>query len=176
MYIYHKQCKIIQKDQWKGSNSQLQSFYKGTSMMSWNSLLKTRKTRKTKTYVTQNFGLLKLSLFGTVFLENTDWLRPNEDPPLIYIASGILWSRYLTVCRSDQCEVKHRHARHCPGNTLKPEEEQESLRFGVLNELYNYFAKQYIALFDLSISNIDCRYIDTFEIYRYPYPYPYRYR
>ena len=30
-----------------------------------------------------------------------------------------------------------------------------------------------IALFDISISNIDCRYIDTFEKYRYRYRYRY---
>ena len=28
-----------------------------------------------------------------------------------------------------------------------------------------------LALFDISISNIDCRYIDTFEKYRYQYAY-----
>ena len=28
-----------------------------------------------------------------------------------------------------------------------------------------------LALFDISISNIDCRYIDTFEKYRYRYGY-----
>ena len=31
MYIYHKQCGILQKIQWKGSNGQLQWFNKATS-------------------------------------------------------------------------------------------------------------------------------------------------
>ena len=30
-----------------------------------------------------------------------------------------------------------------------------------------------LALFDISISNIDCRYIDTFEKYQYRYQYRY---
>ena len=31
MHIYDKQCEIIQKNQWKGSNCQIQCFHKGTS-------------------------------------------------------------------------------------------------------------------------------------------------
>ena len=31
MHIYDKQCEIIQKNQWKNSNFQIQCFYKGTS-------------------------------------------------------------------------------------------------------------------------------------------------
>ena len=58
MYIYHKQCEIIQKIQWKGSNSQLQCFYNGRSLTDRSSLLKTRKTRETKTWITQNFELV----------------------------------------------------------------------------------------------------------------------
>ena len=34
-------------------------------------------------------------------------------------------------------------------------------------------SQQGVALFDISISNIDCRYIDTFEKYRYRYRYRY---
>ena len=31
MHIYDKQCGIMQKNQWKGSNFQIQCFYNGTS-------------------------------------------------------------------------------------------------------------------------------------------------
>ena len=58
MYIYHKQCEIIQKIQWKGSNSQLQCFYNGRSLTDRSSLLKMKKTRETKTWITQNFELV----------------------------------------------------------------------------------------------------------------------
>ena len=33
-----------------------------------------------------------------------------------------------------------------------------------------------LSLFDISISNIDCRYVDTFEIYRYRYGHFWKYR
>ena len=43
MHIYDKQCEIIQKNQWKNSNFQIQCFYKGTSgAPCW----KRRKTQK----------------------------------------------------------------------------------------------------------------------------------
>ena len=58
MYIYHKQCEIIQKIQWKGSNSQLQCFYNGRSLTDRSSLLKTLQTRETKTRITQNFDMV----------------------------------------------------------------------------------------------------------------------
>ena len=58
MYIYHKQCWILQKIQWKGSNGQLQCFYNGRSLTYRSSLLKTVKTMKTKMYITQNFELV----------------------------------------------------------------------------------------------------------------------
>ena len=52
MHIYDKQCGIMQKNQWKGPNFQIQCFYNGTSV------LKTQKntiTRETKTQITQFF-------------------------------------------------------------------------------------------------------------------------
>ena len=49
MHIYDKQWEIMQKNQWKGPNSQLQCFYKGTSVtsgaLSWKQMF-TRKTKK----------------------------------------------------------------------------------------------------------------------------------
>jgi len=48
----------MQKIQLKYSNDQLHRFYKGTLMMFWSSLLKTMKTRQTKTYINQNFELV----------------------------------------------------------------------------------------------------------------------
>jgi len=58
MYIYHIQCEILQKIQWKGSNSQLQCFYNGRSLTDRSSLLKTQKTKGTKTWITHNFELV----------------------------------------------------------------------------------------------------------------------
>ena len=39
MHIYHKQCEIIQKNQWKGPNFQTQCFYNGRSLTDRSSLL-----------------------------------------------------------------------------------------------------------------------------------------
>ena len=58
MQIYVKQCEIMQKNQWKGPNFQIQCFYNGRSLTDRSSLLKTQKTRKTKTWITQNFELV----------------------------------------------------------------------------------------------------------------------
>ena len=58
MQIYVKQCEIMQKNQWKGPNFQIQCFYNGRSLTDRSSLLKTWKTRETKTWITQNFELV----------------------------------------------------------------------------------------------------------------------
>ena len=58
MHIYDKQCEIMQKNQWKGPNFQIQCFYNERSLTDRSSLLKTRKTRETKTWITQNFELV----------------------------------------------------------------------------------------------------------------------
>ena len=54
MHIYDKQCDLMQKNQWKGSNFQIQCFYNGRSLTDRSSLLKTRKTREIKMLITQN--------------------------------------------------------------------------------------------------------------------------
>merc|ERR1712020_875395 len=58
MHIYYKQCEIMQKNQWKGPNFQIWCFYNGRSLSDRSSLLKTPKTRKIKTHLTQNFELV----------------------------------------------------------------------------------------------------------------------
>ena len=58
MHIYDKQCEIMQKNQWKGPNFQTWCFYNGRSLTDRSSLLKTPKTRETKTWITQNFELV----------------------------------------------------------------------------------------------------------------------
>ena len=62
----------MQKIQWKCSNNQLHRFYKGTSMTFWSSLLKTMKTRQTKTYITQNFELV-WPIQGRTMWKLTSW-------------------------------------------------------------------------------------------------------
>ena len=55
MHIYDKQCGIMQKNQWKGPNFQIQCFYNGTSgALCWKRQ-KNTKTRETKTQITQIF-------------------------------------------------------------------------------------------------------------------------
>ena len=55
MYIYDKQCGIMQKNQWKGPNFQIQCFYNGTSgALCWKRQKK-HKSRETKTQITQIF-------------------------------------------------------------------------------------------------------------------------
>ena len=41
------------------------------------------------------------------------------------------------------------------------------------SQLCHFVIHSLVALFDISISNIDCRYIDTFKKYRYQYRYRY---
>ena len=72
MYIYHTQCEIIQKNQWKGSNSQFQCFDNERSLTNRSSLLKTRKTRETKTWITQNFELV-WPIQGRTMWKLTSW-------------------------------------------------------------------------------------------------------
>ena len=72
MHIYDKQCEIMQKIQWKYSNDQLHRFYKGTLMTFWSSLLKTPKTRGTKTWITQNFELV-WPIQGRTMWKLTSW-------------------------------------------------------------------------------------------------------
>ena len=62
----------MQKIQWKCSNDQLRRFYKGTLMTFWSSLLKTMKTRQTKTYITQNFELV-WPIQGRTMWKLTSW-------------------------------------------------------------------------------------------------------
>ena len=62
----------MQKIQWKYSNDQLHRFYKGTLMTFWSSLLKTMKTRQTKTYITQNFELV-WPIQGRTMWKLTSW-------------------------------------------------------------------------------------------------------
>ena len=55
MHIYDKQCGIMQKNQWKCPNFQIQCFYNGTSgALCWKRK-KNTKTRETKTQITQIF-------------------------------------------------------------------------------------------------------------------------
>ena len=59
MYICDKQCEIMQNIQWKGSDEQLQWFYKVTSGdMHWKRKEEKTRTRETKTCITQNFELV----------------------------------------------------------------------------------------------------------------------
>ena len=62
----------MQKIQWKYSNDQHHRFYKGTLMTFWSSLLKTMKTRQTKTYITQNFELV-WPIQGRTMWKLTSW-------------------------------------------------------------------------------------------------------
>ena len=48
MHIYYKQCGIMQKNQWKGSNFQIQCFYNGTSGALCSKRQKTPKLEKLK--------------------------------------------------------------------------------------------------------------------------------
>ena len=52
MHIYDKQCEIMQKNQWKSPNIQIECFYNGTVLKTPK---KNTKTRETKTQITQNF-------------------------------------------------------------------------------------------------------------------------
>ena len=72
MHIYDKQCEIIQKNQWKGSNFQIQCFYNGRSLTDRSSLLKTQKTRETKMWITQNFELV-WPIQGRTMWKLTSW-------------------------------------------------------------------------------------------------------
>ena len=58
MYIYHKQCEIMQKIQWKSSNGQNHCFYNGKSALWCWKHGKIRNTGKTKTQITRNFQIL----------------------------------------------------------------------------------------------------------------------
>ena len=52
---YDKQCEIMQTNQWKSPNFQIQCFFNGTSgALCWKRL-KSTKTRGTETKITQNF-------------------------------------------------------------------------------------------------------------------------
>ena len=51
--------------------------------------------------------------------------------------------------------------------------EMEDVRGAGRGEVWPLPIGWQLALFDISISNIDCRYIDTFEKYRYRYRYRY---
>ena len=56
VYIYHKQCGILQKNQWKGSNGQLQWFYKAmVGALCW----KRQKTQKLEKLKCKLLKLLK---------------------------------------------------------------------------------------------------------------------
>ena len=48
MHIYDKQCGIMQKNQWKGPNVQIQCFYNGTSGARAEYAQKTPKLEKLK--------------------------------------------------------------------------------------------------------------------------------
>ena len=72
MHIYDKQCEIMQKNQWKGPNFQIQCFYNGRSLTDRSSLLKTWKTRETKTWITQNFELV-WPIQGRTMWKLTSW-------------------------------------------------------------------------------------------------------
>ena len=72
MQIYVKQCEIMQKNQWKGPNFQIQCFYNGRSLTDRSSLLKTWKTRETKTWITQNFELV-WPIQGRTMWKLTSW-------------------------------------------------------------------------------------------------------
>ena len=52
MHIYDKQCEIMQKNQWKSPNIQIECFYNETVLKTPK---KNTKTRETKTQITQNF-------------------------------------------------------------------------------------------------------------------------
>ena len=72
MHIYDKQCEIMQKNQWKGPNFQIQCFYNERSLTDRSSLLKTPKTRKIKTHLTQNFELV-WPIQGRTMWKLTSW-------------------------------------------------------------------------------------------------------
>ena len=60
------------QNQWKGLNFQIQCFYNGRSLTDRSSLLKTRKTRETKTWITQNFELV-WPIQGRTMWKLTSW-------------------------------------------------------------------------------------------------------
>ena len=55
MHIYDKQCGIMQKNQWKGPNFQIQCFTMVRQELCAENAKKNTKTRKTKTQITQFF-------------------------------------------------------------------------------------------------------------------------
>ena len=72
MHIYDNQCEIMQKNQWKGPNFQIQCFYNERSLTDRSSLLKSPKTRETKTWITQNFELV-WPIQGRTMWKLTSW-------------------------------------------------------------------------------------------------------
>jgi len=62
----------MQKNQWKGPNFQIQCFYNERSLTDRSSLLKTPKTRETKTWITQNFELV-WPIQGRTMWKLTSW-------------------------------------------------------------------------------------------------------
>ena len=72
MHIYDKQYEIMQKNQWKCPNFQTSCFYNGRSLTDRSSLLKTLKTRETKTWITQNFELV-WPIQGRTMWKLTSW-------------------------------------------------------------------------------------------------------
>ena len=97
MYIYHKQCGILQKNQWKGSNGQLQWFYKATlGALCW----KRQKTQKLEKLKCKLLKLLKgYDLYRGVSCES--W-RPELSKNVVVFE---IW-RFKTKVIGCQSKVK----------------------------------------------------------------------
>ena len=78
MHIYDKQCGIMQKNQWKGSNFQIQCFYNGTSgALCW----KRQKTPKPEKLKRKLLNFLKMyDLYRVVSWESQ---RPDDSENVV---------------------------------------------------------------------------------------------
>ena len=97
MHIYDKQCGIMQKNQWKGSNFQIQCFYNGTSgALCW----KRQKTPKLEKLKRKLLNFLKMyDLYRVVPWESQ---RPGNSENVVVFE---FW-RFQTIVIGRQSWVK----------------------------------------------------------------------
>ena len=97
MHIYDKQCGIMQKNQWKGSNFQIQCFYNGTSgALCW----KRQKTPKLEKLKRKLLNFLKMyDLYRVVPWESQ---RPDNSENVVVFE---FW-RFQTIVIGRQSWVK----------------------------------------------------------------------
>ena len=101
MYIYHKQCGILQKIQWKGSNGQLQWFNKATSgALCW----KRQKTPKLKKLKRKLLKILKrYDLSRVVPCQRA---RPEHSENVIVFKIWSFWTIVIACQSQVKCKEK----------------------------------------------------------------------